>query len=261
MEMVFTPITVGCGLIWLACVLFYLVRCFQANALVALLMLFLPFIGLYFLFAHWRTTLAPWVFSILTGIGFAFSLIASSGQLPLGGIAGRDGGTTGLGVEGDLAAARMQAVNLEESIASSTTALQQEYARLVQMHESTDPGDAEATAAYHSANQTYQQNQEALRGKQADLAELNRRIERLMRENVSKPKVVMYSTERCGACKMAKRWFEERGIAYMEKDVERNPQYLQEFRAKGGRGVPLIEVNGETCRGFNSQWLSERLGT
>jgi len=259
-ELILGVLMVVAGLGWVICVILYLVRCFQANALVAVLMLFLPIAGLYFLVGHWRTTLGPWFFSIVCCIAFLITFGFFSGELTLDGMSTQSE-TTGLGVEGDLAAARMQAVNLEQSIASSTDSLQKEYARLVQMHQATDPNDTEAVAVYHSANQTYQQNQEALRGKQAKLSDIQGRIERLMQEKASNPKVVMYSTQRCGACKMAKRWLDERGIAYIEKDVEQNPQYLQEFRAKGGRGVPLIEVNGETHRGFNSQWLSERLGT
>ena len=51
---------------------------------------------------------------------------------------------------------------------------------------------------------------------------------------------------------MALAHFDKNGVSYLNKDINADPTARQEFRSKGGRGVPLIEVGGEVMRGFNA---------
>lgn len=46
-------------------------------------------------------------------------------------------------------------------------------------------------------------------------------------------------------------YMDERGSEYLEKDVEDDVDLRREFYARGGRGVPLIVVYGETMSGFD----------
>src|SRR5688572_19620663 len=46
--------------------------------------------------------------------------------------------------------------------------------------------------------------------------------------------VVMYSRADCGYCAKARRYFAERGIPYVEKDVQRNAQTTAEWKRLGG---------------------------
>ena len=64
--------------------------------------------------------------------------------------------------------------------------------------------------------------------------------------------VVMYSTTWCGVCKRAKRYFQEQGIAYTEKDIEARDDWRQEFDRLGGVGVPLILVGKRSMSGFSA---------
>ena len=64
--------------------------------------------------------------------------------------------------------------------------------------------------------------------------------------------VVMYSTPWCGVCKRAKRYFEGKGIAFTEKDIEARESWREEFDQLGGRGVPLILVGDRTMSGFSA---------
>ena len=64
--------------------------------------------------------------------------------------------------------------------------------------------------------------------------------------------VVMYSTTWCGVCKKAKAYFRQRGIAFKEYDVEKSAKGRQDFARLGGRGVPLILVNGSRMSGFSA---------
>jgi glutaredoxin len=69
--------------------------------------------------------------------------------------------------------------------------------------------------------------------------------------------ITLYTTSWCGYCRKARRYFNDRGIPFVEKDVERDPLGGDEFRrlSRGRGGVPLILVNGQTLRGFSQPAL------
>lgn len=62
--------------------------------------------------------------------------------------------------------------------------------------------------------------------------------------------IVMYSTSWCPHCKRARAYFQRKGLAFREVDVE-TPEGRKEFKDLGGGGVPLILANGKSMRGFN----------
>lgn len=64
--------------------------------------------------------------------------------------------------------------------------------------------------------------------------------------------VVMYSTPHCGFCKQARAHLQARGIPYLEKDVSSNAQAESEWRALGGRGVPLTIMGSQKLTGFSA---------
>jgi len=71
--------------------------------------------------------------------------------------------------------------------------------------------------------------------------------------------VVIYTTSWCPWCRKAVAWLDERGIAYENRDIERNPEWAAELHRKSGSGsVPVIDVGGELVRGFDQRAL-ERL--
>jgi glutaredoxin len=63
--------------------------------------------------------------------------------------------------------------------------------------------------------------------------------------------VTMYSTEWCGHCKNARKYFAANGISYREIDVEKSDAAAREFRSLGGNGVPLILVGRKAMSGFD----------
>ena len=65
------------------------------------------------------------------------------------------------------------------------------------------------------------------------------------------PRVVMYSTEWCGVCKKAKRYFRKNGIPFKEYDIERNRRAERRFKKLGGNGVPLIRIGKKKMSGFS----------
>ena len=63
--------------------------------------------------------------------------------------------------------------------------------------------------------------------------------------------VEMYATTWCGYCKKARRYMAKHGIAYTEYDIEADPAANARHKALGGRGVPLILVDGRKMNGFS----------
>jgi mycoredoxin len=69
-------------------------------------------------------------------------------------------------------------------------------------------------------------------------------------------KIVVYTTPWCRECKIAKRFLEERGIAYEEVDIEQHPEaaeYVMRLN-DGMRKVPTLDVEGILVSGddFNA---------
>ena len=63
--------------------------------------------------------------------------------------------------------------------------------------------------------------------------------------------VVLYATDWCGYCKQTKRFLDSKGIAFKEFDIEKDAEARNAYEALGGRGIPLIDVNGTLIRGFD----------
>lgn len=66
-------------------------------------------------------------------------------------------------------------------------------------------------------------------------------------------KVVMYSTEWCGYCKKARRYFVSKDIPFTEYDVEKNAKARKQYKAMGARGVPVILVGKQRMNGFSEK--------
>ena len=73
--------------------------------------------------------------------------------------------------------------------------------------------------------------------------------------------VIIYTTSWCGACKKAVAWLEDKGIDYEERDIEDDPEAEAEYlrKARGRRGVPLIDVGGQIMQGFSPSRLQQML--
>lgn len=74
-------------------------------------------------------------------------------------------------------------------------------------------------------------------------------------------KIIMYSTDWCDYCKQARTLFKSSGVAYREYDIEKSAEGLKQYQILGGRGVPLIIINGKLLRGFNKRQILRELKT
>ena len=78
--------------------------------------------------------------------------------------------------------------------------------------------------------------------------------------------VIIYGAEWCGACHDAAKYLRRKGIAYIEKDVEKDPAAAREMQAKLAKNhlnagsIPVIDVRGHVMVGFNPQQIDGALG-
>lgn len=76
------------------------------------------------------------------------------------------------------------------------------------------------------------------------------------------PTIDIYTSPLCGFCHAAKRLLNKKGAAFNEIDVwadpERKPEMIQ--RAKGGRTVPQIFIDGTHVGGCDDLYALERAG-
>lgn len=72
--------------------------------------------------------------------------------------------------------------------------------------------------------------------------------------------VLIYTTPTCMYCKMAKEFFKEHDVDYIEKNVIEDTQARQEMMEKSEQmGVPVIDIDGEITVGFDKPRLAKLL--
>lgn len=77
--------------------------------------------------------------------------------------------------------------------------------------------------------------------------------------------VILYGASWCGACKQAKQYLAQKGVPFIEKDIEREPSARSEMLAKAkeqgvnASGIPVIDVRGRLMGGFNPARLEQLL--
>jgi glutaredoxin len=78
--------------------------------------------------------------------------------------------------------------------------------------------------------------------------------------------VIVYGAEWCGACHEAMRYLRRKGVAYVEKDVEKDPSAEREMQEKLARNglragsIPVLDVRGKVMIGFNPSEVDAALG-
>ena len=83
-------------------------------------------------------------------------------------------------------------------------------------------------------------------------------------------KVTLYSTEWCGACKTARKWFKSQGIPFVERDLEKDSgavESLKESARKAGMhpssvlgSVPIIVAGKQVLKGFDPASVKAAIG-
>jgi len=77
--------------------------------------------------------------------------------------------------------------------------------------------------------------------------------------------VIVYGASWCGACQQAKQYFTQKGVPFVEKDIEKEPSARSEMLAKAkdqgvnASGIPVIDVRGRLVGGFNPARIEQLL--
>jgi glutaredoxin len=65
-------------------------------------------------------------------------------------------------------------------------------------------------------------------------------------------RVELFTTSWCGYCKMAKQFFRQRGIAFVEYDIEKDASAAaRKQKLDSRRGVPFALINGVKVHGYS----------
>lgn len=73
--------------------------------------------------------------------------------------------------------------------------------------------------------------------------------------------VVVYSTPTCPYCNMAKDYFKEKNVDFVDYNVGADQAKAQEMIRKSGQmGVPVLDINGTIIVGFDRPRINEALG-
>ncbi len=76
----------------------------------------------------------------------------------------------------------------------------------------------------------------------------------------SAPDVVIYTTPWCGWCRRTRAFLDERGVRYVDKNIEANDAFRDELIRKTGRtSIPVVEIGGELIRGYNERAMEALL--
>jgi len=70
-------------------------------------------------------------------------------------------------------------------------------------------------------------------------------------------KVILYATSWCGYCKKTRELLQANNIDYFEYDIENSEEGNNQYRELGGRGVPLLLINGQVINRYDPAKILE----
>jgi len=70
-------------------------------------------------------------------------------------------------------------------------------------------------------------------------------------------KVILYATSWCGYCKKTRKLLEDNGVDYFEYDIEKSQEGNKQHKRLGGKGIPVLLINGEVVKGYNPARILE----
>lgn len=82
-----------------------------------------------------------------------------------------------------------------------------------------------------------------------------------------RPAVIIYGASWCGPCHQAAAYLKQKGVRFVEHDIERDSSAAREMQSKlvkaGMRGgsIPVLDVRGRILVGFDARAVDQALGT
>ena len=75
----------------------------------------------------------------------------------------------------------------------------------------------------------------------------------------SSDQVILYATAWCGYCKKTRELLAENNVSYYEYDIEKSKEGKEQHKKLGGKGIPLLVINGEVIKGYNPNKIMQSL--
>ncbi len=73
-------------------------------------------------------------------------------------------------------------------------------------------------------------------------------------------RVVLYATSWCPYCTKMRAFFSQNKINYFEYDIEKSKEGRRQYDTLKGKYIPLVQVDGEIIRGFDTNAIMNILG-
>ena len=73
--------------------------------------------------------------------------------------------------------------------------------------------------------------------------------------SINQANVILYATSWCGYCDKTRKLLAEQGVLFKEFDIEKSKVGYEQHRELGGRGVPVLLIDGEVVHGYNPQQI------
>ena len=71
--------------------------------------------------------------------------------------------------------------------------------------------------------------------------------------------IQMLSSDTCGVCVVARRWFQTHGVTFSECSIERDAACRQRFEVSLSPGTPVLIVRGQMQVGFSAERVAAGL--
>lgn len=71
--------------------------------------------------------------------------------------------------------------------------------------------------------------------------------------------VTVYTSSTCPYCTLAKEYLDEKGIDYIEKNVQKDEEARKELMGMGHMGVPVVIIADEEIVGFDKDKMDRAL--
>ena len=72
--------------------------------------------------------------------------------------------------------------------------------------------------------------------------------------------VILYATDWCSYCAKARKLMSKNNIKYFEYDIEKSQEGRDQYDRLGGKGIPVLLINGEVVKGYNAAKILKLAG-
>lgn len=265
-------------LLYFFCFIMFIVVAFKRHILWGLAVLFVPLAGFVFLCMNWQRAKVAFI-GLLIGGGMVGGAIASipgasdafwkqyQAQYALRHGKPLPSATADLNAQ--IQEHRQRLETLQATFAQDGVELTKQYQSLDAQRKALKPEDTAAITKFNEAAAAYQAKNVARKEMQTLIDSTQKELDSLLdtrsrqaantASTTSNKRVIMYTTNHCPACELARQYFVKNGVHYEENNVEANRTAYEEFRKLGGKGVPLILVGDQKIEGFNVRTLDAAL--